>query len=124
MSEEVVAGYTEKAQRALDEARLLLGDAKTEGACSRAYYAMHDAAHAALLATGNEPPRAPIKSHHGLMAAFGRTLVLSGEIHPDHGRALNSVQDVRLLADYSAEPPPPEIAQGGRAGRNLCAGGA
>jgi len=41
-----VARYMQKAQRALDEARLLLGAQKAEGACNRAYYAMHDAAHA------------------------------------------------------------------------------
>ena len=49
-----VASYMRKAERALDEARLLLREGKTEGACSRAYYAMHDAAHAALIATGYE----------------------------------------------------------------------
>ena len=110
MSEEVVFGYIKKAQRALDEACLLLRDAKTEGACSRAYYAMHDAAHAALLATGHETLDAPIKTHHGLIAAFGRELVLSGAIHANQGRAFNKVQEIRLLADYSAEPPPLDIA--------------
>jgi len=43
-----VARYMQKAQRALDEARLLLGAQKAEGACNRAYYAMHDAAQARL----------------------------------------------------------------------------
>ena len=95
-----------KAERALDEARLLLRDNKTEGACSRAYYAMHDAAHAALLATGHEKPDAIIKTHHSLIAAFGKGLVLSGKIDAASGRAFNKVQDMRLLADYSAEPPP------------------
>jgi uncharacterized protein (UPF0332 family) len=52
ISPATVAGYMQKAKRALDEARLLLGAQKAEGACSRAYYAMHDAAHAALFATG------------------------------------------------------------------------
>jgi uncharacterized protein (UPF0332 family) len=33
-----IAGYMRKAERALDEARLLLREQKTEGACSRAYY--------------------------------------------------------------------------------------
>ena len=39
----------EKASRALSSARLLLGDGDAEGDCNRAYYAMFDAAHAALL---------------------------------------------------------------------------
>ena len=45
-----VAGYFEKAERALSGARLLLAAEDTEGACNRAYFAMFDAAHAALLA--------------------------------------------------------------------------
>jgi len=101
-----ISGYMRKAERALDEARLLLRDKKTEGACSRAYYAMHDAAHAALLASGVESPEAIIKTHHSLIAEFGKKLVLGGLIDAAHGRAFNKVQDMRLLADYSAEPPP------------------
>ncbi|EGV27515.1 HEPN domain protein [Thiorhodococcus drewsii AZ1] len=42
--------YLAKSRRALASARLLLADGDTEGACNRAYYAMFDAAHAALLA--------------------------------------------------------------------------
>jgi uncharacterized protein len=107
-----VAGYMRKAERALDEARLLLRDEKTEGACNRAYYAMHDAAHAALLATGHETPDAIIKTHYSLIAAFGKKLVLGGQIDAGFGRAFNKVQDMRQLADYSAEPPPLDDAQG------------
>jgi uncharacterized protein (UPF0332 family) len=107
-----VAGYMRKAERALDEARLLLRDEKTEGACSRAYYAMHDAAHAALLATGFETPEAIIKTHHTLIAEFGKKLVLGGQIDASIGRAFNKVEEMRLLADYSAEPPPLDKTQG------------
>ncbi len=107
----VVAGYMRKAERALDEARLLLQGAKTEGACSRAYYAMHDTAHAALLATGFESPDAIIKTHHSLIAEFGKRLVLGGQIDAAHGRAFNKVQEMRLLADYSAEPPSSDEAR-------------
>lgn len=106
-----VASYMHKAERALDEARLLLRGEKSEGACSRAYYAMHDAAHAALFATGHEAPDAPIKTHHSLIAAFGKELVLGGLIDAGFGRAFNKVQDIRQLADYSAEPPPLDEAQ-------------
>lgn len=38
----------QKAARALDSARLLLDAGDTDGACNRAYYAMFDAARAAL----------------------------------------------------------------------------
>ena len=94
-----------KAERALEEARLLLGGGKTEGACSRAYYAMHDAAHAALFATGFETPDAIIKTHHRLIGEFGKKIALGGQLDTNLGRALNRVQDIRLLADYDATPP-------------------
>ena len=99
------ASYFAKAERALCEAQALLQQAATEGACSRAYYAMFDAAHAALIATGHELPTTPIKTHHMLIAAFGMQLVKTGRVDPGLGRDLNQVQDMRLLADYSAEPP-------------------
>ena len=99
------ASYMRKAERTLGEARLLLREQATEGACSRAYYAMHDAAHAALIAAGHETPDALIKTHHALIAAFGKQLVQSGLTDAALGRAFNKVQDTRQLADYSAEPP-------------------
>lgn len=101
-----------KPGRALDEARLLLRDKMTEGACSRAFYAMHDAAHAALLATGHETPDAIIKTHQSLIAEFGKKLVLGGRIDAGFGRAFNKVQNIRQLADHSTEPPPLDDAQG------------
>ena len=107
----LVADYMRKAERTLDEARLLLQAEKTEGACSRAYYAMHDAAHAALLATGFETPDAIIKTHHTLIAEFGKKLVLGGQLDATHGRAFNKVQEMRLVSDYSAEPPSLDNAQ-------------
>jgi uncharacterized protein (UPF0332 family) len=112
MSRRVVADYMRKAEAALSGARLLLQSGDADGACSRAYYAMHDAAHAALFATGLETPDAIIKSHSTLIAEFGKKLVLGGQIDAAHGRAFNKVQDMRLLADYSAEPPSPDKAQG------------
>lgn len=60
-----------KAMRACASARVLLDLGDVDGACNRAYYAMFDAARAALLAT-----EAPVethlgKTHSGLIAAFG-----------------------------------------------------
>nr|WP_281799719.1 HEPN domain-containing protein [Methylocystis echinoides] len=43
-----------KAKRALSAARLLLTAGDGDGACNRAYYAMFDAAHAALFALAIE----------------------------------------------------------------------
>jgi uncharacterized protein (UPF0332 family) len=41
-----------KAERAAESAKLLLEAGDADGACNRAYYAMHNAARAALLAAG------------------------------------------------------------------------
>lgn len=48
-----------KAKRALSAARLLLTAGDGDGACNRAYYAMFDAAHAALFALAIEKFDAP-----------------------------------------------------------------
>ena len=61
--------YMLKAKRALKTARLLLMHNDGDGACNRAYYAMFDAAHAALFAIGIEDINAPIKTHNGLVAS-------------------------------------------------------
>jgi uncharacterized protein (UPF0332 family) len=107
----LAATYLRKAERALEEAKLLMAANKAEGASSRAYYAMHDAAHAALLAVGREVPEALIKTHSTLIAEFGKTLVLGGHLEAHFGRAFNKAHDIRLLADYNAEPPPVEDAE-------------
>jgi uncharacterized protein (UPF0332 family) len=48
----MTTGVMDKAQKALASARLLLGAGDTDGATNRAYYAMFDAAIAALLWAG------------------------------------------------------------------------
>lgn len=62
----------DKAERAEVSARLLLeaGDADgADGACNRAYYAMFDAARAALLA--HVPAAAEtVRTHNGLISAL------------------------------------------------------
>ena len=47
-----------------------------------------------------------------LIAEFGKKLVLGGRIDAAFGRAFNKAQEMRQLADYSAEPPSPDDAQG------------
>ncbi len=96
--------YMTKAEAALSGARLLLDSNDTDGACSRAYYAMFDAAHAALFAPGVEQITAPIKTHNGLVALFGQRIVIAGHVLAEHGEALNKVQRFRQIADYSGDP--------------------
>ena len=59
-----------KAQRALTSARTLLADGDNDGACNRAYYAMFDAARAALLTCKALVPPEVAKTHSGLISAF------------------------------------------------------
>jgi uncharacterized protein (UPF0332 family) len=105
MTEELATAYFSKAKRALSEARSLLADEATEGACNRAYYAMFDAAHAVLWTIGGLEPGDVIKTHSGLISAFGAAAVKTGKLAPEHGRALGQVYKIRLLADYTADPP-------------------
>ncbi|MFN5445270.1 MAG: HEPN domain-containing protein [bacterium] len=96
------AKYLIKAERALRAARLLIEAGEIEGACNRAYYAMYDAAHAALLAE-NKADFKITKTHSGLIAAFGLHIVSTNKISRDLGRSFNEVEQLRLLADYTGE---------------------
>ena len=92
-----------KATRAIASARLLLDAGDVNGGCNRAYYAMFDAAHAALIWSGANINPAETKTHRGMIAAFGKHLVKPGLLSVDLGKSLNQVERVRLLADYTGE---------------------
>lgn len=92
-----------KARRALESARFLLSAADPDGACNRAYYAMFDAARAALLVSAAGVPAEVSKTHGGLIAAFSLHLVKAGRFPVEMGRSLNKVEDLRLIADYKGD---------------------
>ncbi len=89
-----------KAGRAAESARMLLDAGDTDGACNRAYYAMYDAARAALLASSAPVDPEIARTHGGLISAFSLHLVKPGRIAVDLGKALNKAEDLRLVADY------------------------
>lgn len=93
-----------KALRAISSAEVLLADGDGDGACNRAYYGMFDAARAALLAQAAPVPAEIAKTHSGLIAAFSQHLVKTGLVPVELGRALNKVEDLRLIADYKGDP--------------------
>ena len=95
--------YLRKADVALSAARLLLQAKDGDGACNRAYYAMFDAAHAALFALAVEGMAAPIKTHNGLVAKFGQEVILKGRLPSTFGEDINAVQRFRQIADYSGD---------------------
>ncbi len=93
-----------KARRALTSAKLLLDSGDVDGACNRAYYAMFDAARAALLSIHAPVPAEVARTHSGLITAFSLHLVKPGLVAVEHGRSLNKVEDLRLIADYRGDP--------------------
>lgn len=97
---DVRAAYLRKADRAPSSARLLLEAGDDEGAVNRAYYAMFAAASAALLAVRTDAAGVVAKTHRGLIAAFGKELVLPGHVAAELGRSLNVVEELRITADY------------------------
>lgn len=99
-----------KALRASSSAALLLDDGDINGACNRAYYAMFDAARAALLASGAPVDPNVVRTHNGVIAAFGLHLVKTGQVQPEWGRTLNRAQEIRQVADYTGESVDTELA--------------
>jgi uncharacterized protein (UPF0332 family) len=100
-----------KAETALASARLLLEAGDSDGTINRAYYAMFDAATAALRWAGTAEN--PLKTHGGMIASFGRNLVQTGRLSPELGRSLNRMHELRVTADYLAEPVPLDKARQG-----------
>ena len=99
-----------RARRSAASAKVLYDIDDMSGACNRAYYAMYDAAKAALLA-GKEPVKSEvIKTHSGLIAAFSLHLIKPGRIPTAYGKSLRQVDQIRLIADYSDEEPDRETA--------------
>ena len=103
--------FLQKAETSVKSARVLLDLGDTDGACSRAYYAMYDAARACLAWAGIAPERGEFKTHQGLISAFGLHIVKPGLFPAETGRAFQNVQTLRQVADYEATPVPRENAE-------------
>ena len=97
------AALLANAIQAAASAKMLLDFGDTNGACNRAYYAMFDAARAALLASGAPVEPEIAKTHNGLIAVFSIQLVKTGRVPVELGKALNKVEELRLVADYKGD---------------------
>ena len=93
-----MSDYWTMALDAADDARVLLAAEKSRGATSRAYYAMFDAARAALARVDSELPMA--KSHQTIISRFGLHIVVGNGLDPELGRYLNTTEELRITADY------------------------
>ena len=83
-------------------AKVLLDTGDADGACNRAYYAMYDAARAALLASGSPVEPEIAKTQNGLISAFSVHLVNAGRVSVELGKTLNNTEALRFVAE--AEP--------------------
>lgn len=92
-----------KAIRAASSARLLCDAGDFEGTCDRSYYAMFNAARAALLRSGASVSEDVAKTHGGLISAFSLHLVKTQKVPVEYGRMLNKVEELRLIADYKGD---------------------
>lgn len=101
----------ERSALALGSARLLLEAGDTVGASSRAYYSAFDAARAVLAASIGDEAVQAIKTHNGLWSRFSAEVVKPGKIAIGTAKALASVEDLRLLADYGETAPPVEAVR-------------
>jgi uncharacterized protein (UPF0332 family) len=92
-----------KATQAMASARVLLDLGDVDGASNRSYYAMFDAAQAALLMSGVPAPETLGKTHRGLIKTFSAYLVKDGPVSKELGRQLKRAEEMRLVADYNGE---------------------
>ncbi len=91
-----------RAKTTMRSAHLLLETGDTNSAVSRAYYAMFDAARAAL--DEIDPRLLETKQHATLIRRFGKHVVQAGGFDRSLGRAFSQTEDVRVTADYDLEP--------------------
>ena len=99
-----------KARTSLVAARLLLKEGLESDACSRAYYAMVDAARAALMASGAPVSAEKARTHSGAISAFSLYRIKSGKLTAVHGAGLCQAHQARLVADYQGDSVAPERA--------------
>jgi uncharacterized protein (UPF0332 family) len=100
----------EKADRALVSADTLLRQGDTEGACNRSYYAMFNAARAALILVGAPAEVTEGKSHNGLHSAFNQYLVKPGHIGQGLGAEFRRAERLRQISDYLGDQIDPKKA--------------
>ena len=95
--------YLQKAERALKGAQATIEIGDFEGACNRAYYAMFDAANAALIILAPKFSGRAAKTHSGLISVFSEHIVRPGHVDSDIGSSLGKVERWRLVADYTGD---------------------
>jgi uncharacterized protein (UPF0332 family) len=105
-----VSAYWDKAAEAADAARLLLRAGSYDGAANRAYYAMFNAARAALEARTDLKIQ-DVRRHSAVLQLFSLHVVKPGLVPAKLSGDLNEVFQARAVADYAAISVPADDAQ-------------
>lgn len=85
-----------KAERLLDDAKLLLNEDRWESSINRSYYAALSAAKAVLILFGIDP-----KTHEGVKTMVNKKLVLDGLIPKEYGKWFRNLLFEREDVDYA-----------------------
>ncbi len=93
--------YIRKARRSLSSASILLKDGDTSGACNRAFYAIHNAARAAISEFCRDDLFVNIKTHSGLISTFSKEFIVNRGWPDSLGRAFKQIEGLRREADYT-----------------------
>lgn len=90
--------YLKMARERLESARALLAINNLEDSISRSYYAILDAAGAALIMKDLVP-----QSHQGTIRLFGLHFIKTGQIPAEYSRLFKQIEKDRREADYTHE---------------------
>ena len=104
-----VTDLSRKADNSTAAAKSLLEQGHTDDAADRAYYAMFNAARAALLAFGYEVEIH--KTHKGVINAFSHHLVKQGIASPELAVSLKQAESTCIMADYRGDSVDPGVAR-------------
>ena len=99
--------HMRRAFKRLEVARLNLASGYPDDSCNRSYYAMFEAASAALAVLGISPP----KTHKGVAKLFQQHVVKPGRVDTNMGAVISRIERLRLIADYEGVPIEMEQAQ-------------
>lgn len=97
-----MSDFLGRAKTMARSARLLLDSGDLISAVNRAYYAMFDAARAALSAI--DPKLLNTKTHATLIRRFGKHLVEERGFDRTLGRLFSQTEGVRIGVDYEDDP--------------------
>ena len=92
--------HMQRAFKRLEVARLNLASGYPDDSCNRSYYAMFEAASAALAVLGISPP----KTHKGVAKLFQQHVVKPGRVDTNMGAVISRIERLRLIADYEGVP--------------------